>query len=1346
MADNVEKVEYQYTGDTSSLKKATTSAIQLLSKYSDSMKKASQSDTFRASQRSTTSMNAAINKLAKDITKVEGKLKKVGDVPLPKSSNISKTFQGALETIDAQMKKLSSSEKITTKVLSSMRAELKGVQSTLSSTNPQIDKYIASELRLQRVTEMATRAGTRLRTGFSEIKSRMTNVFEPVTNKLKTFGTSLTTITSKMQSFKDKAVTAFSRVSRQVSTVAAAFRRAVMGSKEVDDSTKKASSSHKSLSTVLTNLAAKFKTEKKAVDDEKKSLDSKNGTLKKSRDEHGLLTRALSKLGSAFKKETSKAKSYFSTLKSGTDASKLFSRASQALIGMSFADAFEQGTKSAIDYIENQNLFNVAMGASVEVGEAFVRQMQEVYGMDPNNLYRYAGYFYQLTDAIGMSSNASQIMSLSLTKASNDIASLFNVDIETVVENLSSGMMGMSRAVKKYGMDIRVTTLQATALKYGLKGDVDTMSEANRQALRFITMMEQAQNALQQTSKAVEGSNEIMGDFANTIESPANQLRILKEQLAQLGRAIGNFILVPISKALAYINGLIMALRMVLEFVGSLVGILTANQDAIDSGTEGATDGIDSIGSAADATKKKLKDMVAPFDELNILQEEMSDDSSVGDLNGDIDPKLLEAISNMELQLENIKMKANQIRDSILEFFGFEVKDGTIVSWDESVFWPSLDELDAGAERTAKALAEKLNAAINKLPSRDVGKAIGKFLQAGLTFTVTFLDTVDFSNISKKVSETLLSALAEIDFKNIGKLLVFKYKLFIEIVDGLLDAMDASYGTYATGWDMLGNKLADGVMGALESIDWAKAGMNFSRLAIGLLESLILAISKIDWAKVGASIAEFINNIDWSKLLKTLLHAIWEISKALGTALVSLWENGDPETKAILAALGVYGLAKAFKPLLSKVLDVTDAYKKKNRALDEQTQLEEQEAEALAYSLVPQLGFAADGATVFGRNTESATSSVFGSLPAFGMAASALTGLATTTDTATTSSINLTASQYGLTDQTKDLNASTELLATTADKTYTGIENASVKMYSAKYNVGQLTDAVYESAGMNVAFAGLTEQAYGNVQVAAENLDASPVNSYSDAVTSACSKMTSAINGVADAYVELQNLMGGSTTPAKSNAPKSTQPETAPMMGGMPVYEEGKEPRPGDLPEGTKIIIHSADGRYKIMKGFHSDIDRYKADGGYWMWQEDYGSSGAQKDTSISPELYSSSSGITRKDVSKFGWNLLEAFVTVGLPMMTGVPALASGGVVTGPTLSLVGEGAYDEAIIPLGNSPQMHEFAQEVASTVMRNTASSEPVEVRVFIGDREWDAFTYKSAERGKRLVGAQPIKEGT
>lgn len=356
--------------------------------------------------------------------------------------------------------------------------------------------------------------------------------------------------------------------------------------------------------------------------------------------------------------------------KATSQASKLLSsfenmalKTFKALSGIKLADALASSVKESLNYVENMNLFNVAMGDSVGIGREFVSTMQEIYGMDPSNIMAYVGNFYQLTSAVNATSEASEVMSLQLTKAANDISSLFNVDIDTVINNLSSGLRGMSRAVAKYGMDIRATTLQTTAASLGITRQVETMSEADREGLRYITMMKQASNA--------------MGDFAKTIESPANQLRIFKEQITQLARAIGNFFLPVLQSTLPYINGFIMAVRTMLTYVADLMGITDLDFGGSVSTIQDEADALNSLGSSANSTANKLKELVAPFDELNVLNEKASGTSL--DTEGlAMDPKIEEAIKNLQVEFENVRMKANQVRDDLLEFFGFEEVDGKL--------------------------------------------------------------------------------------------------------------------------------------------------------------------------------------------------------------------------------------------------------------------------------------------------------------------------------------------------------------------------------------------------------------------------------------------------------------------------------------------------------------------------------------------------------------------------------------------------------------------------------------------------------------------------------------------
>ena len=359
----------------------------------------------------------------------------------------------------------------------------------------------------------------------------------------------------------------------------------------------------------------------------------------------------------SLKKATSKASGLLASFE--TAARKTF----KALSGLSFADVMASSIKESLNYVENLNLFKVAMGDSIGVGREFVSTMQEIYGMDPSNIMEYAGNFYQLTSAVNTTKEASEVMSLQLTKAANDISSLFNVDIDTVISNLSSGLRGMSRAVAKYGMDIRVTTLQTTAASLGITRQVETMSEADREGLRYITMMKQASNA--------------MGDFAKTIESPANQLRIFKEQITQLARAVGNFFLPVLQNVLPYINGFVMAVRTMLTYAASLMGITDLDFGGSVSTIEDEADALDSLGNSAENTTDKLKELVAPFDELNVLNDKQSgfgvDSDSLM-----MDPRIEEAIKNLQVEFENVRMKANDVRDDILKFFGFEEVDGKL--------------------------------------------------------------------------------------------------------------------------------------------------------------------------------------------------------------------------------------------------------------------------------------------------------------------------------------------------------------------------------------------------------------------------------------------------------------------------------------------------------------------------------------------------------------------------------------------------------------------------------------------------------------------------------------------
>lgn len=684
-----ENVEYSFVGDVSSLRQATETAINLLGKYSAQVKHLADTDAFGKNKQAASSFQSQLKFVSSSVDKLIKKLGSLSDVKLMANSAETQKLNDALTHLNNIYSSIANATKLTTDQVRELNNEQKAAKDSFNEAGSGIDRLVREELKLQQALETVRRASQQTREVISSDGQANSNALAP-------FGENLSRVKDKFPELSNSAQAFWGKMEgdvRRASQALDPFIRLRFEEWEIPGQDK-AINSHSKLSSIIEQLRNRFHKETEAVEEEDNKLKKKNKTITDSTNRHGNLKKILHDLGNSFNRESSRLSSFSSSFSLATKAASGLEKAIVALTGVKLGDWLAQGITQSIKYVENLNLFKVALGESVNEGLKFVDAMSEIYGMDPSNLYKYTGYFYQLTDAIGMADKASSTLSLSLTKASNDIASLFNVDIDTVVHDLASGMQGMARAVRKYGVDIRAVTLQQTAFNYGITTQVANMSEADRQALRYLTIMEQVRNATQQVVDPTVEASGVMGDFARNIETPANQLRIFKEQISQLGRAIGNFFIPIISKLLPILNGVIMALRTILTFLFSLTGF---KMDFGGSTSGGVTSSIAGIGKAADGTSKSLKELkktLAPFDEINLLQAPSTPSGGTGGggsgAEGLMNPALEEAIKNVSLGLENIKMKANEVRDKLLEFFGFEYVDvfnPETGEWEKKLQW-----------------------------------------------------------------------------------------------------------------------------------------------------------------------------------------------------------------------------------------------------------------------------------------------------------------------------------------------------------------------------------------------------------------------------------------------------------------------------------------------------------------------------------------------------------------------------------------------------------------------------------------------------------------------------------
>lgn len=280
------------------------------------------------------------------------------------------------------------------------------------------------------------------------------------------------------------------------------------------------------------------------------------------------------------------------------------------------------------EYIEQLNLFNVAMGSAAQSASAFAQKVSDAMGIDPGKWMEYQGTLNMMIEGFGVASDKAQIMSQNLTQLSYDYSSLMNVDVSTAFDKIQSAMSGQIKGLKEYGNNVSVAMVKQTGLKYGLQGNVSTWDQNTQAIMRYITIMNNASKV------------DVFNDMARTINTPSNAVRILAQQFKLLRRAVGNIASVFATAVIPYIQVAVELLNKFASFVAGLFGfkLPTIDYSGLEKGSGAMDDMADSAkdaGSSVGGATKKVKDLkkelqTLGFDELNILNSPKNDSDSGG--------------------------------------------------------------------------------------------------------------------------------------------------------------------------------------------------------------------------------------------------------------------------------------------------------------------------------------------------------------------------------------------------------------------------------------------------------------------------------------------------------------------------------------------------------------------------------------------------------------------------------------------------------------------------------------------------------------------------------------------
>ena len=282
------------------------------------------------------------------------------------------------------------------------------------------------------------------------------------------------------------------------------------------------------------------------------------------------------------------------------------------------------------DFYEATDLFHNAMGNLSGEADTLISKMQGLLGVDPTKAMTYMATIQSLGTSFGLASDKAYILSQNLTQLAYDEASYWNKDVAETFTAMSSAISGEIEPIRRLGVDLSQARLQQELLALGFNKQVSSLSQADKAVLRYIAIMKQTAN--------------IQGNLAQTIQSPANQIKILKAQLDMLAKSVGSLLYPAMKSILPPLIAAVQLIREFVQWVAKLMGVkvvftdFTKNADSVG----GIGDAMDDTADSTKKAAKALKDYTMGFDELNIIDPTQGSSgsgggASAGNILGDVD-------------------------------------------------------------------------------------------------------------------------------------------------------------------------------------------------------------------------------------------------------------------------------------------------------------------------------------------------------------------------------------------------------------------------------------------------------------------------------------------------------------------------------------------------------------------------------------------------------------------------------------------------------------------------------------------------------------------------------------
>jgi hypothetical protein len=199
--------------------------------------------------------------------------------------------------------------------------------------------------------------------------------------------------------------------------------------------------------------------------------------------------------------------------------------------------------QTASSYAESINAVNVAFGKSAQGIIDFGKTAATTLGVSQVDFNNAAVRFSAFAERIvGSGGDASKFIAEISTRAS-DFASVFNIEVSEALQVFQSGLAGEAEPLKRFGINLLDSEVKAYAMANGIGEVGRQLTETEKVQARYGLLM--------------QATGKTQGDFANTSDGLANQLRILTAEVSNTEIEIGNQLLPVMAELLPIVRDLV---------------------------------------------------------------------------------------------------------------------------------------------------------------------------------------------------------------------------------------------------------------------------------------------------------------------------------------------------------------------------------------------------------------------------------------------------------------------------------------------------------------------------------------------------------------------------------------------------------------------------------------------------------------------------------------------------------------------------------------------------------------------------------------------------------------------